>query len=221
MFGPTLALLAFSSLPIETPAQATDQVQAVIAKMEEMGSVYLTRRPIAKTKKGERKDDPRKAVIIGVDFRPMSGSDSKKIAAIVGELAAMPHLETLLLLGMDVTDEAVEAIPVSPKLLSVQFFNTRISDKGIATLPRFQKLQRFSFTGMGLTDEGMRSLAQIKSLHTIIITDAKVSDDGVLALRSLPNLRQLTVENTAATQKSIDRLRESLPRLTNGERFLR
>jgi hypothetical protein len=190
----------------------------VIAKMEELGTVFVTRaNPKVKT---SARSQAKNKVIVGIDFRPTAGSDPKKVAAAVKELATLPDLKTVLLLGQDVTDEAAGALPASVKLVSIQFFNTSITDKGIAGLARLKSLQTFKFTGMGLTDEGMKSLAKIKTLQVIVITDAKVTDDGVLALRTLRNLRQLTIENTEATEQSIERLRESLPRLASGERFL-
>lgn len=191
----------------------------VIAKMEDLGTVYVTRAdPRAKK---STNSEVKKNAIIGVDFRPTAGSDLKKVAAVVKELATLPDLETVLLLGQDVTDAAADALPASAKLVSIQFFNTTITDQGIAKLTRFKNLQQFKFTGMGLTDEGMKALAKIKTLQTIVITDAKVTDKGVLALASLRNLRRLTIENTLATEQSIESLRESLPRLSNGERFLK
>src|SRR5437879_11882967 len=76
----------------------------VIAKMEEMGTVYLTRfQPRPKVKKSRRvfddiyvnanvNDYVQKNAIIGVDFRPTAGSDPMKVAALVKELATLPYL---------------------------------------------------------------------------------------------------------------------------------
>jgi hypothetical protein len=189
---------------------------AVITKMEELGTVYVTR----SVPKSATKDDIKKGKIVGVDFRPMAGTDPKKIAAAVKELSTLPDLETILLLGMDVNDEAADAIPTSAKLTSVQFFNTSITDKGVGKLARFTNLQTFKYTGMNISDQGMQDLAKIKTLNTIEITDSKITDTGVLALQTLPNLRSLTIENTAATQRSIDQLQQRLPPI-QGRRFLR
>ena len=52
-------------------------------------------------------------------------------------------------------------------------------------------------------------------------SDAKVTDEGVMALQTLTKLRRLDVENTLATQRAIELLREKLPRLIDGERTLR
>src|SRR5438128_1550198 len=122
----------------------------VIAKMEELGTVYLTRF-VSKEAKAKIKN----GAIIGVDFRPTAGSDSKKIAAVVKELSTLPDLESVLLLGRDVTDDAADALPTNAKLVSVQFFRTQISDKGIAKLSRLSNLQTFKYTGMSISDEGM------------------------------------------------------------------
>jgi hypothetical protein len=192
-----------------------EQNPPVIAKMEELGTVYLTR-SVPAGAKGEAK----KGTIIGVDFRPTAGSDPKKVAAAVKELSTLPDLEFVLLLGQDVTDEAANALPTSAKLKSIQFFRTKVSDKGIAKLTRLTGLHTFKYTGMDVSDEAMKELAKIKTLHTIEIIDAKITDEGVLALRTLPNLLNLTIENTQATQQSIDQLQERLPRV-EGRRFLR
>jgi hypothetical protein len=188
----------------------------VIATMEELGTVYLIREEAKPAPKSEAK----KGTIIGVDFRPTAGSDPKKVAAAVKELSTLPDLQSVLLLGRDVTDDAADALPKSAKLVSVQFFNTQVSDKGIAKLSRLPKLQVFKYTGMNISDQGMTELAKIKTLHTIEITDSKITDQGVLALQTLPNLTSLNIENTAATQQSIDQLRERLPRIV-GRRSLR
>jgi hypothetical protein len=213
------ATFAFLLLPVSL-AQTSAQPQAnpaVIAKMEELGTVYLTRTapnpndPAAKGKLG---------TIVGLDFRPMAGSDKEKLVELVKELSTLPDLETILLLGSDFTDEAADAIPALPNLVSIQFFNTGITDKGVMKLDRHKKLQAFKYTGMGLSDEGMKALAKIKTLNTVEITDSKISDQGVLALQSLPGLTRLIIENTAATQRSIDQLQNRLPRI-EGRRFLR
>jgi len=209
------ALLVFSISGVHFLAQPASNPPA-IAKMEELGTVYIT---YAAPKAGT-KADSKKGAIVGIDFRPMAGSDPKKVAEAVKGLSALPDVETVLLLGPDVTDAAVEAIPATTKLMSIQFFNTKVSDAGIAKLTRFKSLHTFKYTGMNLSDQGMRELAKIKTLHTIEITDAKVTDEGVMALQALPNLLRLTIENTAATQQSIDQLSNRLPRI-EGRRFLR
>jgi hypothetical protein len=212
-----VALLAFPFAFGQVVAQSLPN-PPVITKMEELGSVYVTR--AAPKDKTAPKTKAKENAIIGIDFRPMAGTDSKKIAELVKELATLPDLETLLLLGMDVTDAAADAIPASAKVTKIQFFNTTISDKGIAKLTRFTNLESFKFTGGGLTDEGMKTLGTMKTLHTIEITDAKITDAGVLALSSLPNLRVMTIETSAATQQSVDQLQQRLPRI-EGRRFLR
>jgi hypothetical protein len=218
MNRPIVACLVLFAITVNGRAQ-TEPIPPVIGKMEDLGTVYVTRAD-PRAKKSVT-SEAKKNAIIGIDFRPTAGSDPKKVAAVVKELATLPDLETVLLLGQDVTDAAADALPTSARLVSIQFFNTSITDQGIAKLTRFKNLQQFKFTGMGLTDDGMKTLAKIKTLQTIVITDAKVTDEGVLALRSLRNLRRLTIENTLATEQSIERLREQLPRLSNGERFLK
>ncbi len=192
----------------------------VIAKMEELGTVYLTRfQPGPAIKKKVRQDQVqeinnniKKGTIIGVDFRPMAGSDPKEVASVVKELATLPHLHMVLLLGQDVTDEAVDALPAS--VVNVRFFNTQVTDKGIAKLGRLKNLIGFNYTGANLTDEGMKELAKLKTLQSLSITDAKgVTDTGVAALASLANLQNVTIENTSASPRAVRSLKLVLPSL--------
>jgi Leucine Rich repeat len=215
MSGAAISFLVVSLTTAHTIAQNNP---AVVEKMAEIGTVYVTR--AAPKDKTQPKTSAKANAVIGVDFRPMADADPKKIAALVKELSTIPDLESILLLGMNVTDEVADAIPTTPKLKSIQFFNTAITDKGIAKLSRLPNLEVFNFTGMGLTDEGMKALGKMKTLHTIEIVDAKITDAGVLALSGLPNLRMLTIQNAAASQRSVDQLQERLPRI-EGRRFLR
>lgn len=212
------ATLAFLCGGVSAFAQQ-EKKPAVIARMQELGTVYLTHRPLPNAPRPPAGSEPKKNAIYSVDFRPTAGSDPKKVAAVVKELASLPDLQSVLLLGQDVTDDALANLPAN--LISVQFFNTKVTDKGVAKLTGQKKLAVFNFTGMGLTDAGMQELAKVKTLQTLTIVDAKVTDAGVLALKALPSLRRLTIENTLATQRAVDRLREALPRLQDGERFLR
>jgi hypothetical protein len=198
-------------------AVAPQQQQPVIAQMEEIGTVYLTwREPGAKKKSASR---VAKNAIIGIDFRPMAGSDPKKIAALIREWKTLPDLETVLLLGQDVTDEVLDAIPSSAKITSIRVYNSKVTDKGVANLTRFQSLRDFNYTGAHLTDEGMKALNTIRTLNSITITDAPVTDVGVMALRNLRFLQRLTIENSNATEKAVQQLRESLPRLNGIREF--
>ncbi len=216
-----IAIAALASI-LSTPVQAQPNKEPPsVAKMRELGTVYLTWQRPAKKKDGDPKAEAKPNAIIGVDFRPMAGTDPKKIAAAVKELATLSELQSLLLLGVDVDDSVLLAAPTSAKLERMHLYNTRISDKGIAKLDRFVNLNTFSFTGNGLSDEGMKSLGKMKSLTTISIVDAKVTDVGVLALQALPNLISLNVENTQTTAKGLERLREVLPKLKDGFRVLR
>jgi hypothetical protein len=213
------AIVFFVSLGTAHSLAQTEAIPSVITQMEELGTVYLTR-SVPKGANPASKTEAKKGAIIGVDFRPTAGTDPKKVTAAVKELSTLPELESVLLLGQDVTDEAADALPTSAKLISVQFFRTQVGDKGIAKLTRLRNLQIFKYTGMNISDEGMKELAKIQSLHTIEITDSKITDQGVLALRILPSLISLTIENTAATQQSIDQLQQRLPRI-EGRRTLR
>ncbi len=199
-----LTLLALTLFSVNLHAQ-TEKDPPVIAKMEALGTVYLTRKDLP-----DQKGQVRKNVIVGVDFRPTAMSDPKAVAEVVRELSTLPDLETVLLLGQPITDDVANAIPATSKLVSLRFFNTKVTDKGIAKLARFTRLQVFSYTGTGLTDEGMKSIAKLTSLNTVTITDAPITDQGVRGLVTLTNLRTLTIENSAASEESVEYLRSTI-----------
>ena len=221
MIRPTTAIIVLVLVTTESALAQPEKEPPVVAKMRELGTVYLTWQKPVKKKQTDPTKNPIPNAIIGVDFRPMAGTSTKKIAAVVKELATLSELQSLLLLGMDVDDAVLANVPTTAKLAQLQLFNTNVTDKGIANLDRFAKLNTFSFTGQGLTDEGMKSLGKVKSLVSISIVDAKVTDVGVLALQKLPNLVSLNVENTQASARSIERLQEVLPKLKDGFRVLK
>jgi hypothetical protein len=190
----------------------------VLAKMEQMGTLYVTRQEPVRPNQKTPPQSVKKNAILGIDFRPTAGTDPKKVAEVVRELSTLPDLQFVLFVGQPITDEVVAALPATPKLINVRFFNSKVTDKGVASLTRFTRLQVFGYTGTELTDEGMKSLAKIRSLSTIMITDAKITDKGVLALRPLVNLRRFTIENSAASEQAVQTLQESLPRLNNSIR---
>src|SRR5262245_9936957 len=160
-------------------AVATHSQPPIIAQMEEVGTVYLTwREPVAKKKSSAKSA---KNAIIGIDFRPTAGSDPKEIAALVRDWKTLPELQTVLLLGRDVTDEVIDAIPPSENITSIRLYNSTVTDKGVARLTRFKNLRDFNYTGAHLSDEGMKELGKIRTLTSLTITDAPITDAGVLA----------------------------------------
>ncbi len=225
MIRPILVLSILATFVAAPAIAQPGKEPAVVAKMREMGSVYLTWQRVPKTTPPTQKPVPTGEtapnVIVGVDFRPMAGTDSKKIAAVVQELKALPDLQSLLLLGMDVNDSALDAIPTSAKLVRIQLFRTKVTDKGVASLQRLTRLSTFSYTGNELTDEGMKSLAKMTTLTSISVVDAKITDAGILALHKLPGLVSFVAENTQVTERGMDLLRERLPKLKQGIRELR
>lgn len=227
MFGISLAIMLSAGAGAELVVD--DSIPVVIAKMEEVGTVNLTRSSRARQKVvverffprggGRRAQEPEPFVpvnaIIGVDFRPMAGTDPKLVTALVRELKTLTHLQTVLLLGQDVPDDAIDALPEQVRVL--QLFNTRVTDKGIANLKRFKKLQGFDYTGTLLTDAGMKDIGKLTQLQSLTIRDAKVTDKGVDGLAALENLRRITIENTAASRGAIERLNLTLPYLFLGD----
>jgi hypothetical protein len=211
-----MTVLAFLFAAIST-GEYPAKDPPVIAKMEKLGTVYLTRFDGTRRPARFRPVGPvvpigtPKNAIIGVDFRPMAGTDPQEVVAVLKELTTLKYLQTVLVLGASVTDDAVDVLPDT--LQGVHFFNTKITDKGIAKLSRFKHLVGFRYTGNELTDAGLRDIAKIRSLQSLHITDAKVTDKGVSALEALVNLRELSIQNSAASQSALDDLFAKLPRL--------
>src|SRR5262245_37498485 len=114
--------------------QIVEQNPPVLAKMEALGTLYVTRREPGGPKTKKAAKNLKKNAIIGIDFRPTAGTDPKKVAEVVRELSTLPDLQFVLLLGQPITDEAVYALPATPKLNNIRFFNTQVTDKGIANL---------------------------------------------------------------------------------------
>src|SRR5262245_24478344 len=106
-----LALLLVPFLFIH-PAQAGSPEQALVEKLKRLGEVHPTYG-------GEGKDK----TLTGVDFRITGDRPVADVIAAVRELAKLPTLESVLLLGPAFTADAVKELEGS-KIKRLTLFNT-------------------------------------------------------------------------------------------------
>jgi hypothetical protein len=151
--------------------------------------------------------------LIRLELRITGDKDAKEVVAALKEVARLPHLETLMLMGPAFTDEAVRELARSRSLRDVQLNRTQVTDAGIASLAAINELRRLVFWGSGLTDKGLKDVARLKNLKYLEITDAPITREGLKELYALTGLRRLTIVNSKATARELRLLFQSLPEL--------
>lgn len=191
------------------PVRAEPDEAAVIESLKKLGDVFVT--PSGKKARG----------VTRVDLRIHGMKEPAEVAAAVKELAKLPRLQFLTLAGLAVTDEAAREVARLKGLRTLALHNTAVTDEGMKALAGLPEVQRLAYSGTRLTDAGLKHLGAMKRLTFLEIIDAPITDDGLMALAALPQLGRLTVSNGRVTEAGIARLRQALPGLEYGERFLR
>ncbi|MFO0966315.1 MAG: hypothetical protein U0793_12130 [Gemmataceae bacterium] len=200
-------LLAF--LACATNARAGSPEQTLVDRLKKLGEVHLTYQ-------GEGKDK----AITGVDFRITGERKAEDVIAAVRDIAKLPKLDTVLLLGPAFKADAVKEL-VGAKLVNLTLFNTGAGDAAFEHLPKIKTLRILAVTGSGLTDKGLKEITKVRTLQSLVIEDARITDAGIMGLTALRYLQRLILTNTDVTPDALANLREAMPRLSSGPAVLR
>lgn len=106
----------------------------------------------------------------------------------LGQLAGLKHLETLYLVGTDVTDVSLAGLEGLTSLKTLHLGRTRVTDAGMPVLDHLTNLQTLSLGNTEVTDKGLVQLRDLRHLSTLILRRTKVTSRGVQELqRMLPD----------------------------------
>jgi hypothetical protein len=157
--------------------------------------------------------DGKQTVIASVDFRIMGDKPAAEVRAALAEIAALPDVRTIMLVGLAFTDEAVAELGKCKKLTTLNLYGTKATDKAFVDLSKVSTLNRLSFTGAGLSDKAMKEIAKLPELVFLEVTDAPITDNGLMDLRRAMNLRRLLLTNTRTTDRGVANLQALIPHL--------
>jgi Leucine-rich repeat (LRR) protein len=123
-------------------------------------------------------------------------------------------LTSLLLGGTAVTDAGLANLRNLGELESLHLQNTKITDAGLAHLVALPKLTILDISGTKVTDAGMKELAKCQKLNWLLMSKTSISDEGIKAFEKHPRLGRLTIFDTKISTAAIDKLLESIPKLS-------
>jgi RNA polymerase sigma-70 factor (ECF subfamily) len=126
----------------------------------------------------------------------------------LAHLAAVPGLQTLLMTGNSLSDEALGKLEKFRALRFLVLESTAVTDKGLAQLKEVKTLARLHLAGDKIDDKALQSVREVKGLKRLRLHGTKVTGDGLKALKSLPELEtiELCGSFTDTDLKSLDEL---------------
>lgn len=128
--------------------------------------------------------------------------------ACLGDISALPKLESLWIEKSNIGDDAVERLAGHPTLSQVVLNATAISDLAVRYLVTLPKLEWLWLDETAITDKGIALLVSASRLNSLALRKTSVTDEGILQLASLDKLSLSagTVRDTAVTEEGLDAL---------------
>jgi hypothetical protein len=104
-------------------------------------------------------------------------------------LGWFPRLHFIHLMGSNVTDEMLAAIPPGSTITSLKLADTQVGDATLSTLSKLANLRDLDLTRTKITDAGLLGLQRKFSVTDLDLSETATGDDGLRTLKELSNLR--------------------------------
>ena len=137
--------------------------------------------------------------------------DARVTDAGLKELAELPYVHEIQIIGGEITDVGLRHLGEFSNLSDLMLFGTQFDDDGLKHLAGLTRLRRLGLGSMRITDAGMRHLEGLCNLQELSFDDVHISDAGLEHLVGLTKLELLIVTNTDVTPEGIRKLQEALP----------
>ncbi len=128
-------------------------------------------------------------------------------------IAALKHLESLILLDTQVTDKGLKELAGLKQLWSLGLLGAQVTDKGLKELVGLEQLQSLSLGDTKVTGAGLRELAGLKQLRFLRLGHTQVTDKGLKELAALKQLEYLDLGGAKVTDAGVRQLQKALPGL--------
>lgn len=129
----------------------------------------------------------------------------------VAHLSGLRNLETLLLIGSEVTDRGVAHLAQLTKLEKLDLGRCEISDAGLTHLAGLHELRVLELIEDNITDAGIASLTRLTRLERLGLCGTRISDASVPRLMAFKELKVLDLRGTRLTPQAIARLKQAPP----------
>lgn len=143
--------------------------------------------------------------VVAVDLTSVSMEDEAKATELLTDVAKLPELEVLRILGPGVNNETFKLVAGLKKLRVLELRNTKVNDEGAAIVAGFSNLTNLLARRTDFTDGALEKLAVLKNLRQLDLRFTNMSDAGMADLSGkFPNLTSLKLEGSKVTSKGVE-----------------
>jgi internalin A len=115
-----------------------------------------------------------------------------------------PGLQTLRILGADISDQQFGQLLQKQKSISMLFLShTTISDRSLEKIGKLQKLNSLYMDGTKITNKGLKGLLDLEKLFSLDLRNTEISDAGLAEIQNIGNLGVLHLSGTKVTDAGI------------------
>ena len=130
----------------------------------------------------------------------------------MADLEGLPHLQNLVLRGLEVTDAKLEHLEGLTDLQHLVLEDVKVTDAGLEHLKGLTQLRWLFLSGTKVSDAGLENLKGLTHLERLDLSSTRVSDAGLGHLKALTKLAVLELKNTGVTGVGLEQL-NGLPQL--------
>ena len=131
-----------------------------------------------------------------------------------GVLKGIPQLKNLISLDLSynlVTDADLEGISNLSNLRSLGLALTHVTDRGLHEITRLQNLRSLNLLSTQISDNGLEEISKLKNITELDLSYNLITDVGLVHVGKLSNLTKLNVSFTLVTDEGLEKLRVTLP----------
>jgi len=138
--------------------------------------------------------------------RPYTDRTPQFTGPALARLKGLTHLQSLSLVGTEVTDAGLAYVKELTGLTSLHLSHTKISDAGLEHLKGLEKLSQLSLDKTHVAGPGLVHLKGLASLRQLALSGEKFSDAGLQHLGALTGLEKLTLSGPQITDDGLQHL---------------
>ncbi|MBW3540817.1 MAG: protein kinase [Planctomycetes bacterium] len=115
----------------------------------------------------------------------------------VARLLAFPELESLGIVGDDLTDAAAEALVRLKNLKQLYVLAPRFTDAGVTTVTALEGLESLTIGRASISDAAAAAVVEMRSLKKVGFPMTPVTDEALRHLATLPELESVNLNGTS------------------------
>jgi hypothetical protein len=124
------------------------------------------------------------------------------------EVAQFGQLKELDLANLKIGDAGLARLAGMRGLESLILMGTQVTDAGMRYLEHMRNLRELNLAYTNVSDEGASTIARLGGLERLSLCHTRIRDAGLKALAPLPNLRQLDISGCGLTNEGLVQLKE-------------